>query len=251
MSIYITSLPRKNGAIQVNFPSPFEQAPAVLLTSYWKGQGTPVGSVETVLSPVTANGCKISAGNQDSNYFVNVLAIDPKDTVIGTLGIQAGVHAKMVAGQTAINFADPLKSNDPVALLAPQWTSPVGFTEYMVASAASEITTYSQNMATGGAYAIEYLAADRGASSFQDPFTGFTQMETGTYNKTGSQIYRIYFQSPFSAPPIVFLSPWWNGTQSTLSSIETLVDVTTEYFDAVSGNADPSYFVNWMAFGTT
>jgi len=41
-------------------------------------------------------------------------------------------------------------------------------------------------MAPGGAYVIEYLAADRGASSFQDPATGFTQIETGTYNKTGS-----------------------------------------------------------------
>lgn len=251
MSIYITSLPRKNGPILVNFPSPFEQAPAVLVTPYWKGQGTPVGSIETVLTPVTANGCKISAANQASNYFVNVLAIDPKDTLIGTLGIQTGVQPKMVAGQTAINFADPLKSNDPVALLAPQWTSPVGFTEYMVASASSEIATYSQNMAPGGAYAIEYLAADRGASSFQDAFTGFTQLETATFNKTGSGMYRIYFQSPFSAPPVVFLSPWWNGTQSTISSIETVVDVTNEYFDAVSGNSDPNYFVNWMAFGNT
>jgi len=249
MSIYITSLPRKNGPIVVNFPSPFEQAPAVFVTPYWKGQGTPVGSVETVLSPVTANGCKISAANQDSNYVVNVLAIDPKDTLIGTLGIQAGVQPRMVAGQTAINFADPLKSSDPVALLAPQWTAPVGFTEYVVASASSEIATYSQNMAPGGAYEIDYLAADRGASSFQDAFTGFTQLETATYNKTGSGMYRIYFQSPFSAPPVVFLSPWWNGTQSTVSSIETVVDVTSEYFDAVSGNSGPNYFVNWMAFG--
>jgi hypothetical protein len=249
MSIYITQLPRRNGPIAVNFPSPFESAPTVLVTPYWKGQGTPVGSIETVLSPVTANGCKISGDNQASNYSLNILAIDPKDTLIGTLGVNAGVHAKMVAGQTTINFADPLQSNDPVALLAPQWTSTVGFVEYMVASAASEITTYSQNMAPGGAYAVDYLAANRGASSFQDSFTGFNQFENGTYNKTGSGMYRIYFESPFVQPPMVFLSPWWNGTQSTVSSIETVVDVTSEYFDAVSGNSGPNYFVNWMAFG--
>jgi len=51
---------------------------------------------------------------------------------IGKLGINAGVHAKMQAGQTTINFADPLKSNDPVVLLAPHWTSRVGYTECLV-----------------------------------------------------------------------------------------------------------------------
>jgi len=251
MSIYITQQQRTDGPIVVDFPSPFEQAPAVLVTPFWSGQGEPVGSIETVLTPVTANACKISASNQASNYWVNVLAIDPKDTLIGVLGIQAGVQAKMKSGQTTINFFDPLKSNDPVVLLAPQWSSTVGYTEDLVASAASEISTYSENMAPGGAYSIEYLAADRGASSFQDPSTGYTQIETGTYNKTGSGSYRVYFESPFIKPPVVFLSPWWNGTQKTLGSIETVLDVTNEYFDGVSSNADPNYFVNWMAFGNT
>ena len=67
----------------------------------------------------------------------------------------------------------------------------------------------------------------------------------------GSGSYRIYFQSPFSAPPVVFLSSWWNGTQSVLGSIETVVDVTKEYFDAIADNAQSNYFVNWMAFGNT
>ena len=251
MSIYITQQQRTSDPITVNFPSPFEEAPAVLVTPFWKAQGESVGAIETVLTPVTANGCKISSGNKASNYAVNILAIDPKDSSIGTLGINAGVHAKTQAGQTTINFPYQMESNDPVVLLAPQWTSTVGFTEELVGSAASEISTYSQNMAPGGTYSIEYLAADRGASSFQDPSTGYTQIETGTYNKTGSGIYRVYFQSPFTTAPIVFLSPWWNGTQGTLGSIETLLDVTAEYFDAISGNAAPNYFVNWMAFGNT
>lgn len=250
MSIYITQEQRTSNPILVNFPTPFQQAPAVLVTPFWKGQGEPVGSVETVL-PVTTDACKISSGNQAANYAVNILAIDPTDTLVGILGINAGVHAKMQAGQITINFADPLKSNDPVVLVAPQWTSTVGYAECLVASAATEISTYSQNMAPGGAYSIEYLAADRGASAFQDPTTTFTQFETGTYNKTGSGAYRVYFESLFSAPPVVFLSPWWNGTQGNLGSIETLVDVTSEYFDAISGNAASNYFVNWMAFGNT
>lgn len=263
MSIYITQQQRtSDDPISVNFPTPFEHAPAVLVTPFWRGEGKPVGSVETVLTPVTTDACKISSGNQASNYWVNVLAIDPIETglaisvgnrerSIGKLGINAGVHAKMQAGQTTINFADPLKSNDPVVLLAPQWTSPVGYTECLVGSAASEISTYSQNMASGGAYSIDYLAADRGASSFRDSTTDLTQIETGTYNKTGSEIYRVYFQSPFSAPPVVFLSSWWNGTQGNLGSIETILDVTNEYFDAISGNAASNYFVNWMVFGKT
>ena len=262
MSIYITQQQKTSDSILVNFRTPFEQAPAVLVTPFWKGEGKSVGSIETVLTPITTGGCKISSGNQASNYWVNVLAIDPIETGlaisldnrerwIGKLGINAGVHAKMQAGQTTINFAEPLKSNDPVVLLAPQWTSPVGYTECLVGSAASEISTYSQNMASGGAYSIEYLAADRGASSFKDSTTSFTQIETGTYNKTGSGSYRVYFQSPFSAAPIVFLSPWWNGTQGNLGSIETILDVTNEFFDAISGNAASNYFVNWMAFGNT
>ena len=250
MSIYITQEQRTNGPISVDFPMPFDQPPVVLVTPFWKGAGEPVGSIETVLTNVIPDECQIAAANQAPNYFVNVLAIDPKDTSIGVLGINAGVQPKLKAGQTTINFTEPLKSNDPVVLLTPQWTAPVGYTEDLVASAASEISTYSQNMAPGGAYSIEYLAADRGASSFSDPSTGYTQFETGTYNKTGSGSYRVYFQSPFSAPPIVFLSPWWNGIQSKLGSIETLQDVTNEYFDAISSNADANYFVNWMAFGT-
>ncbi len=249
MSIYITQQQRTSDPILVNFPTPFEQAPAVLVTPFWRGEGKPVGYVETVLTPITTEGCKISSKNEDSNYWVNILAIDPSETSIGMLGINAGVHAKMQAGQTTINFAAPLLSNDPVVLLAPQWTSDVGYSECLVASAASEISTYSQNMAPGGAYSIDYLAADRGATGFQDPTTDFSQFETGTYNKTGSEIYRVYFQSPFSAPPVVFMSPWWNGSQGTLGSIETILDVTNEYFDAISGNAASNYFVNWMAFG--
>jgi len=262
MSIYITQQQRTSDTITVNFPAPFDQAPVVLVTPFWKGESKPVASIETVITPITPGGCKISSGNQASDYWVNVLAIgnDPGSAIsvdngkrsLGQLGISAGVHAKMQAGLTTINFTDKLKSNDPVVLLAPQWTSPVSFTECLVGSAASEITTYSQNMAASGAYSIEYLAADRGTSSFRNSVTSrFTQVETGTFNKTGSGNYRVYFQSPFSAPPIVFLSSWWNGTQGDLSSIETLLDVTDEYFDATSGNAAANYFVNWMAFENT
>ena len=251
MSIYITQLQRTTDPIMVGLPSAFDHTPAVLVTPFWRGQGESVESIETVLTTNLTDECKITSGNEATNYWVNILAIEPTLTSIGTLGVNAGVQAKMKTGQVTVNFADPLKSNDPVVLLAPQWTATVGYTESLVASAASEISTYSQNMAPGGAYAIEYLAADRGASSFQDSTTTFTQVETGTCNKTGSGSYRVYFQSPFTQPPVVFLSSWWNGTQGTLGSIETLVDVTTEYFDAISGNADPNYFVNWMAFGNT
>jgi len=95
---------------------------------------------------------QITSGNEDPNYWVNILAIEPTLTSIGTLGVNAGVQPKMQAGQVSINFADHLKSNDPVVLLG---------------------------------------------------------------------------------------------------AAETLVDVTNEYFDAISGNADSNYFVNWMAFGNT
>jgi hypothetical protein len=250
MSIDIVQAQRTSNPIKVTFPAPVEQPPVVLVTPFWKGQGEPVSSIETV-TEVTVNDCKISSANQASNYWVNILVIDANETSIGTLGMYAGVHEKVQAGMSTINFPARLKSNDPVALLAPKWTSPVGYSEYVVTSAASEIQTYSKNSAPGGAYSIEYLATDRGASAFQKPFFKYSQIETGTYNKTGSGTYRIYFQSPFSVPPVVFLTPWWDGTQSILSSIETVGNVTKEYFEAISGNSGSNYFVNWMAFGNT
>ena len=75
----------------------------------WQGQGESVGSIETILTTNLTDECKITSGNKDPNYLVNILAL-----------------------------------------------------------------------------------------------------------------YRVYFQSPFTLPPVVFLSSWWNGTQSTLSSIETV-----------------------------
>src|SRR6185503_14124465 len=117
MSIYITQQQRTSDPISINFPTPFEQAPVVLVTPFWKGEGKSVASIETVLTPITPGACKISSGNQASNYWVNVLAIDPREPAlvisadgkrsIGKLGINAGVQAKMRAGQTTINFADP------------------------------------------------------------------------------------------------------------------------------------------------
>jgi hypothetical protein len=50
MSIYITQQQRTSDPISVNFPEPFEQAPAVLVTPFWQGEGKPVPSIETVLN---------------------------------------------------------------------------------------------------------------------------------------------------------------------------------------------------------
>ena len=138
MSIYRTQQQRTTDPIVVNLPIAFDHTPAVLVTPFWQGQGESVGSIETILTTNLTDECKITSGNKDPNYLVNILAL-----------------------------------------------------------------------------------------------------------------YRVYFQSPFTLPPVVFLSSWWNGTQSTLSSIETVTDVTNEYFDAISDNAASNYFVNWMAFGNT
>ncbi len=98
----------------------------VFVTPFWEGQGDAVQSIETVTS-ITAGGCKITSVNQASNYLVNVLAIDPTQTSIGTLGVYTIIKPKKLAGPTTIDFPGRLKSNDPVVLVAPRWTSPVGF----------------------------------------------------------------------------------------------------------------------------
>lgn len=215
---------------------------AILTTPFWDGSTGPVGGIETV-TEVSEMGCKISSSNQASNYYVNVLLAGFDTTSMGSLGVRAGHEAQPHSGKSTIDFTTHLSSNDPVVLLTPQFSSAVGSVEYLFNSAASEISTFTGNNAS--TYSYHYLASDRGASTMGS----VTPLETGTYNKTGGGIFRVYFSVPFSAPPTVFLSPWYDGSSDGLSSIETVVTVKKEYFEAVSGNEASNFFVNWMAFG--
>jgi hypothetical protein len=247
MSIHVHSLPKFENPLVYSFPTAFAAPPVVLATPFWAQQNQPVGGVETV-TDATASDCHISSGNlAPSGYSVNALAIAPGPLLIGGLRADAGSFPKPKAGKTTINFGDRLTSNDPVVLLSPRWTSVVSRIEHLYASAASEIVTYSENAASD--YFIQYLAVDRGSAALAPTVDGYNAAETGTYNKTGAAAYRVYFDTLFTAPPVVFLSSWWDDEAHSLGFVETLTNVTPEYFEAVSANWSTDYFVNWMAFG--
>jgi hypothetical protein len=244
--LFITQENKNAPEISVTFPTPFSAPPAILLTPFLQDGNAPLGSIDVVVNPTTT-GCDILSGNQAANFFVNILAIDPQ-MKIGDLQTYAGRRLNTRLGQTTINFPSALRSNDPVVLVSPEWTGQVGGVEFLYADAASEITIFSNNAAPD--FYVDYFAADRGATVFDDPGSSYTLAENGTYNKLGVGLYRVYFEAPFSSPPVVFLSPWWDGSPGALGYVETLSTVTTEYFEAFSGSAASNYYVHWMAFGS-
>jgi hypothetical protein len=65
---------KSTGSVQVNFPLPFKHIPVVILTSYWIGQGSGVGYVDT-LSEVSTTKSTLVSGNAADNYYVNWLAV--------------------------------------------------------------------------------------------------------------------------------------------------------------------------------
>jgi hypothetical protein len=231
----------KTDPLEVTFSSLNTPDPVVLVTPVWLHQTTQVSSIETVVQgSISQTGCKIVSSNfAPENYYVNVVAIDSNTTKYGTLAFTEGAVIKTSA-QEDIDFTNTLTSPDPVAILTPTWPTPVGYVETQTSAAASEMSIASSNMAPSGYY-VQYAAADRGRVSGANGV-----LETGSVNKGQYQV-RVYFSSPFKMPPIVMVSPWWDKQPNGVRYIETVVRVTRNYFEIVSGNAGENYFVNWMA----
>lgn len=72
----------------------------------------------------------------------------------------------------------------------------------------------------------------------------------GTYNKTGNGLYSVQFGETYARPPVVLLTPFWQGQNAQVGNIETLNTVTETGFTGYSLNAGPNYFVEWVAIGT-
>lgn len=222
-----------------NFTPAFTSTPVVLLTPYWKAQNAAVGYVPTLTAINNLEG-KVTSDNSADNYFVNVLAIDAGKGTFGGLPAIAGTKIK-TSSAVEIELGSPLTSLDPVTLLSSLWIGAVGYIDTLDDNAASEIHVVSNNSAPDG-YFTQYLCTDRGL----DP-----DVQVGSVNKTGGGMLRVYFPNSWSSPPLVFLSPWWNDQNAGVGYIETVSNVTADYFELVSGNAAPNYFVNWMAVQPT
>lgn len=242
MSIQVQNVPKTQpGSIDVTFATPFTEPPVVIVTPVF---GSGVVCVETVTN-ITTTGCTITSNNAALDYSVNVLAATLGRSNFGNLVILANNQLKNKTAIT-VNLPSGLTSPDPVTLLTSYWqnsTIGVGCVDTIDDLAASEFSVYSNNAATN--YYTQYLCSNVGIGS-----VGNCTLQTGIANKTGQGTLRVYFTQPFNNPPTVLLSSWWNDANGGVSVIDTLCEVTANYFEVVSNNAATNYFTTWMAFGT-
>ncbi|MCH7794753.1 MAG: hypothetical protein IH900_06410 [Proteobacteria bacterium] len=238
MTYLALSKQKTTSSLDLTFEPAFSSTPVVLLTPYWKGQNAAVGSVPT-LTKISPNAATVISGNQATNYYVNVLAIDAGAGLFGDLAARAGSALK-AHSTLEIQLEPHLDAPDPVTLLSSFWTSGVGSIDTVDDEAASEIKVVSGNQAPN--YFTQYLCTDRGLGA---------DVQVGTANKAGGEILRVYFPIPWSSEPLIFVSPWWKDANAGVGGVETVSNVTDHYFEVVSNNVASNYFVNWMAVRPT
>jgi hypothetical protein len=231
MAYQTFQLNKTGTTLNVTFNPPFAKPPVVIVTSSLMG-GTGMNNVETVTA-ISTTGATIISGNQASNYFVNVLAIDVDSQSVNGLPVIAGSAPKTGNSVNIPLTQPPLPS---VNLVSPFWQGSnggVGGVETVAAEASSGITVTSGNAAASN-YFAEYVNAALSASA---------GVHAGIVNKQGT-VQRVYFTRQWLAPPYVFVSPWYT---SGVGSVEFITAVTDTYFEVTSGNHASNYFVSWMA----
>lgn len=79
---------------------------------------------------------------------------------------------------------------------------------------------------------------------------GNTLIQSGSFQKTEGGSYSVNFRADYASPPVVLLTPFWNGHNASVPA-ETVVTITATGFTGFSGAAAPDYFVEWLAIGST
>jgi hypothetical protein len=74
-------------------------------------------------------------------------------------------------------------------------------------------------------------------------------IEWGIVRKAKAGALTVEFKRRFADPPVVILTPFWDGQGDGVGFIETLDHVSHGEFRLVSGNAADNYFVSWVAIG--
>ncbi|NLY44245.1 MAG: hypothetical protein GX066_09860 [Clostridiaceae bacterium] len=69
-----TTLKNRTGRLSIQFRKNFTRPPVVVISPYWRGQGSQVGYVETIES-VSRNGFTVVSNNAADNYYINWIAI--------------------------------------------------------------------------------------------------------------------------------------------------------------------------------
>jgi hypothetical protein len=69
-------------------------------------------------------------------------------------------------------------------------------------------------------------------------------------NETGELNVPFYNYGPdFGSDPIVTVTPFWKGASSQVGFVETVTEAASDHFKLVSQNADPNYYISWIAIG--
>jgi hypothetical protein len=59
----------------------------------------------------------------------------------------------------------------------------------------------------------------------------------------------IPFGVTFKQTPVVTVTPTWLGSDHSVSSIETVIDLAPDHFTGLSGSGGTNFYVSWMAVG--
>lgn len=243
--IQFATVPKQQKTVKFTFATPFKKPPVVILTPYYKEQNTQV-ALECV-TEVTTTDCLITSNNGSAgatNYFVNLLAVDPGLGGFDNLPMAAGSVAK-TKNILTINLPNGrLTAPDPAMLLTLYWkgsVNPPGAVETLVSSTASECKAISTSFAPSNFF-VNYLACDLGCGN-----VGNRSVQTGIVNKTNAGVMRVYFQKTFDTVPTVFLTPWLDTSAGGVGYVDTISTVEKEYFEYVSSNYGANFFVNWLA----
>ena len=78
---------------------------------------------------------------------------------------------------------------------------------------------------------------------------GTTLLQSGTVLKSTPGAHEIQFRQPFASPPVVVISPFWNGSGGGVGYIETITSINENAFVVNSSNAATNYYVTWTAVG--
>jgi hypothetical protein len=106
--------------------------------------------------------------------------------------------------------------------------------------------------ATAGVGALLAAAASeaRGADAFHHEARGDDlHVEWGLVQKPKVGSLTVTFKNRFDDPPVVLLTPFWDGQGDQVTNWETLEKVTHGEFKLVSNNAGENYYVSWVAIG--
>jgi hypothetical protein len=101
-----------------------------------------------------------------------------------------------------------------------------------------------------GALLVAATAEARGAEGFHHEGRGdAVHVEWGIVNKPNVGALTVTFKNKFADPPVVLLTPYWDGQGAEVGHVETLEKVTHSEFKLVSDNAAENYYVSWVAIG--